>query len=65
MCIGEVLRLIVPDVDLNDRIITVRDNRFFKTRLVPISPRLPADQPAAACRAGCSYGSRRSPLNAA
>ena len=34
--IGEALRLTILDVNLNDRIITVRDTKFFKTRLVPI-----------------------------
>lgn len=38
--IGEVLRLTILDVDLLDRVITVRDTKFFKTRLVPIGPRL-------------------------
>lgn len=38
--IGEVLRLTMPDVDLIDRIVVVRDTKFFKTRLVPIGPRL-------------------------
>lgn len=41
--IGEVLRLTLPDVDLIDRVITVRDTKFFKTRLVPIGPRLSAE----------------------
>jgi integrase/recombinase XerD len=38
--IGEVLRLNMSDVDLIDRAIMVRDTKFFKTRLVPIGPRL-------------------------
>jgi integrase len=41
--IGEVLRLAIPDVDLIDRVIIVRDTKFFKTRLVPIGPRLSAE----------------------
>jgi integrase/recombinase XerD len=40
MRIGEVLRLSIVDVNLLDRIIMVRDTKFFKTRLVPIGPRL-------------------------
>lgn len=40
MRIGEVLRLTIGDVNLLDRIIMVRDTKFFKTRLVPIGPRL-------------------------
>lgn len=38
--IGEVLRLTMTDVDLIERVIVVRDTKFFKTRLVPIGPRL-------------------------
>jgi integrase len=38
--IGEALGLTIRDVDLVERIITVRQTKFFKTRLVPISPKL-------------------------
>ena len=38
--IGEALRLTLQDVDLTERVITIRDTKFFKTRLVPIGPRL-------------------------
>ena len=38
--IGEALRLTLQDVDLAERIITVRRSKFFKTRLVPIGPKL-------------------------
>jgi integrase/recombinase XerD len=41
--IGEVLRLTMHDVDLIDNVIIVRDTKFFKTRLVPIGPRLSAE----------------------
>ncbi len=41
--IGEVLRLTMFDVDLINRTIIVRDTKFFKTRLVPIGPRLSAE----------------------
>ncbi|OTP77776.1 tyrosine-type recombinase/integrase [Caballeronia sordidicola] len=41
--VGEVLRLTMPNVDLIDRVIIVRDTKFFKTRLVPIGPRLSAE----------------------
>jgi site-specific recombinase XerD len=34
--ISEVLSLTVGDVDLANRILIVRDSKFFKTRLVPI-----------------------------
>ena len=40
MRIGEALSLTLPDVDLAERLLTVRDTKFFKTRLVPIGPRL-------------------------
>lgn len=38
--VGEVIGLNLCDVDLAQRIITVRDTKFYKTRLVPIGPRL-------------------------
>ena len=38
--VGEALSLTLRDVDLVDRIITVRNTKFFKTRLVPIGPNL-------------------------
>ena len=41
--VGEALRLTLADVDLLDRVIIVRDTKFFKTRLVPIGPRLSAE----------------------
>ena len=40
MRIGEALSLTLQDVDLAGRLLTVRDTKFFKTRLVPIGPRL-------------------------
>jgi integrase/recombinase XerD len=40
MRIGEALSITLRDVDLKDRIITVRDAKFFKTRVIPIGPRL-------------------------
>ncbi len=40
MRIGEALRLTLRDVDLAEQVITVRCTKFFKTRLVPIGPRL-------------------------
>ena len=36
---SEVLSLTVGNVDLADGILTVRDSKFFKTRLVPIGPK--------------------------
>lgn len=38
--VSEALALRVCDVDLTQRLITVRDTKFYKTRLVPIGPRL-------------------------
>lgn len=38
--IGEALRLTMTDADLIERVIVVRNTKFFKTRLVPIGPRL-------------------------
>ncbi len=43
---GEALRLTLQDVDLAENVITVRCTKFFKTRLVPIGPKL-ADELAA------------------
>jgi integrase/recombinase XerD len=37
---GEALNLSVADVDLPNALLTVRDTKFFKTRLVPISRHL-------------------------
>ncbi len=35
--IGEACRLTLADVDLADRVLHVRDTKFFKTRIVPFS----------------------------
>jgi integrase/recombinase XerD len=40
MRIGEALSLTLQDVDLENQVLTVRDTKFFKTRLVPIGSRL-------------------------
>jgi integrase/recombinase XerD len=37
---GEALRLSVADVDLANSLLIIRDTKFFKSRLVPISPDL-------------------------
>lgn len=37
---GEALRLEVADTDLAHALLTIRDTKFFKSRLVPISPDL-------------------------
>ncbi|MHB8456005.1 MAG: tyrosine-type recombinase/integrase [Acidiferrobacterales bacterium] len=38
--IGEALGLTIADVSLGERVITVRNTKFFKTRLVPIGTKL-------------------------
>lgn len=38
--ISEAIGLTVADVDLAERVLTVRNTKFYKTRLVPIGPRL-------------------------
>lgn len=38
--IGEALSLTLADINLSESLITVRSGKFFKTRLVPIGPRL-------------------------
>ena len=51
MRVGEALALTLHDVDLAGQVLTIRDTKFFKTRLVPIGPRLTA--------ALADYASRR------
>ena len=41
--ISEALSLTLDDVDLVNAVITVRDTKFFKTRLVPTGPKLTAE----------------------
>lgn len=40
MRVGEAVRLTLSDVDLPSALLSVRDTKFFKSRLVPIGPRL-------------------------
>lgn len=40
--ISEALALTVADVNLAERVLTVRNTKFYKTRLVPIGPQLAA-----------------------
>lgn len=40
MRIGETLSLKLNDVNLSESLITIKDAKFFKSRLVPIGPRL-------------------------
>ncbi len=37
---GEALRLTLADVDLSDAVLRVRDSKFYKSRLVPVGPKL-------------------------
>ncbi len=36
---SEALSLTIGDVDLSNAVLTIRDSKFFKTRLVPIGPK--------------------------
>jgi integrase/recombinase XerD len=38
--LSEALKLENPDADLNERLLCVRRSKFFKTRLVPLGPKL-------------------------
>jgi site-specific recombinase XerD len=38
--VGEALHLSLRDINLIEKIVTVRHTKFFKTRLVPIGPKL-------------------------
>ena len=38
--LGEALKLETADVDLQARVLCIRQSKFFKTRLVPIGPKL-------------------------
>jgi len=41
--VSEAIRLQLGDIDLEQRILTVHDTKFYKTRLVPIGPRLTSE----------------------
>lgn len=50
--VGEARRLTLADVDLTGAVLTVRNTKFYKSRLVPAGPRLAdALRAYAACRA--------------
>ena len=38
--LGEAQRLTLDDADLNDALLTIRNTKFYKTRLVPVCPQL-------------------------
>jgi site-specific recombinase XerD len=40
MRVGEALSLTLRDVSLSNRVVTIRDGKFFKSRVVPVGPRL-------------------------
>jgi site-specific recombinase XerD len=50
MRMGEALSLTLQDVDLAHAVITIRDAKFFKTRLVPTGPKLTRELAAYARR---------------
>jgi len=53
MRVSEALGLQLGDVDLRQRIVTVRNTKFYKTRLVPVGPR-PREELAAHVDRRCS-----------
>ena len=38
--VGEALNLTLSNVDLPNRVLTIRDTKFYKSRLVPIDPKI-------------------------
>jgi integrase len=40
--VGEARRLTLSDVDLQDGVLSIRNTKFFKSRLVPVGPQLAA-----------------------
>lgn len=40
--VGEACRLCIKDVDLERRLLVIRETKFYKTRLVPFGPKLEA-----------------------
>lgn len=50
MRVGEALSLSLRDVDVAGRLLTIRESKFFKTRLVPIDQQLTAELAAYAHR---------------
>jgi site-specific recombinase XerD len=56
--VGEACRLCVKDVDLDRRVLVIRQTKFYKSRLVPFGPKLETllRQQIARCRTGL-YGS--------
>ena len=56
--VGEACRLCVKDVDLDRRVLVIRQTKFYKSRLVPFGPKLEAllRQHIVRCRTGL-YGS--------
>ena len=52
---GETMRLKIEDVDLEQSLIQVRQTKFFKTRIVPLSDSLTVVMRAFIARKGPSY----------
>ncbi len=52
--VGEACRLCVKDVDLDRRVLVIRQTKFYKSRLVPFGPKLETllRQQIARCRTG-------------
>ena len=48
--LGEALRLQHADIDLTNRLLTVRDSKYHKSRLLPLDPRLAREMAAHAAR---------------
>jgi integrase len=55
---GEAMRLKIEDVDLEQSLIYVRQTKFFKTRIVPLSDSLAVVIRAFIARPGVSYSTR-------
>ncbi len=61
MRIGEALALRLQDVDMEQHLVTIEDSKFFKSRLVPIGPRLSKNM-APQKNLWVASGSGRSPI---
>ena len=57
--ISEALQLEDADVELKDRLLRVRCSKFFKTRLVPIGPRLAQELAKYECERPAAKGTHR------
>jgi site-specific recombinase XerD len=55
--LSEALHLTLEDVDLADSMLTIRETKFYKTRLVPIGPRLTAALSTYVTKRNCPWHS--------